>query len=147
MRQANDALEDGIQVSGLDRFSPQDLKGAIMRFLRGLWKDDFSVTYRPKINFGGCELRLDLGSGSYRARLDPDLPVCAAPRRDPRSTIEAGPARDTVERALFTFAQSPAKTHLIVRLQDGGNFQIWKRPGGYGVTVEASMAALTPVSV
>ena len=51
--------QDYIQVAGLECYPTNRWRDALMAFLMGIWGDQGSVMYRPKIDLGPACLRLD----------------------------------------------------------------------------------------
>ena len=63
----SDSDRHEIQVSGLEVFPMTRWRESILYYLFGIWANKERVTYRPKINFGGVTLRLDVGRRKYYA--------------------------------------------------------------------------------
>src|ERR1700685_4151166 len=66
-KQVSRPADTDIQVSGLRCFPESNWREAILYYLFGIWGNQGSVTYRPKIAFRSCTLRLDLEIGCYSA--------------------------------------------------------------------------------
>ena len=127
----SDADRHEIQVSGIRCFPMNEWRNAILYFLFGMWGNKNNVTYRPKINFGGVSLRLDLVTGKYYAYgTAPDTEPLTFTGRE-LVTVDD---KSEVEVSLIRFVKNEDIKRLTIVFPNQMMLRIWKkeRRGEYG---------------
>ncbi|MDA1169326.1 MAG: hypothetical protein O3A36_03240 [bacterium] len=115
-------IDQEIQVSGLRCFSERNWREAFLYYLNGVWSNNQSVMYRPKINLNGYTLRLDLGTMTYYAygRLDHgahgsgDAHVERLSRALKGETLEVLCGQNEVEIGLMRFIRNDSISELVI---------------------------------
>lgn len=130
---ADSEIDRHLQVSGLETFTQNRWREAILYYLFGVWGNLDKVMYRPKIYMGGLALRLDPRAESYYAygkgcSRERDIPVVK-----PEARLIASHSQFEVEGALIRFVKNNAIRVLEIQLESGGRVWIWKtsRRGEY----------------
>ena len=126
----SDADNHEIQVSGLTLFPMNRWREGILHYLFGVWGNKDNVMYRPKINFGGVSLRLDVAKRKYYAYgIGPDAELLAFTGRE----IITLDDQSEVEVALIRFVKNDEIKRLTIVFPNRSWFYLWKteRRGEY----------------
>lgn len=118
-------LIDDIQVSGSRCFEAKQWREAILYYLFGVWSDDKSVTYRPKISLGEATLRLVGDEYVVYGISTPDSEF--APNVTKSLVVTSGKQND-VEVALIRFVKDNQIRQLGLSLGDHGSIILSKTP-------------------
>ncbi len=106
------------QVSGNRNFNGSEWRGAILYYLFGLASNDRKVTYRPKIDFAGVTLALDMETKRYYAYGQSTIEEPAF-SSNPDETYTLATASDAyVEQALLRFVKNDTVRDLVIYLGD-----------------------------
>ncbi len=126
----SDADRHEIQVSGLTLFPMNRWREAILHYLFGVWSNKNNVMCRPKINFGGVSLRLDLGTRRYYAY--GTAPDAEPPTFTGREIITIDDQSE-VEVALIRFVKNDEIKRMTIVFRNHMWLYIWKteRRGEY----------------
>lgn len=123
----NKPMPRELQVSGLRIFPEDRWRDCILHFLSGMWGDDESVTYRPKIDFGGIALRFIPETGEYIAYGTSGELAPAPTSWSPEATLTVASTQSEVELGLVRFVKNDRTLLLIIRLRGGGEVRLWKK--------------------
>lgn len=127
-----------VQVSGFEVFAHRDWRKAIGFFLAGLAREDFRVTYRPKIAFGTIELRLDVEKGRFRANGYDYLPPENPPALDENEVARVSADRTAVQMALHRFVEGGVSMIEIYFSEAIETLRLWKTANdGFGVQLSS----------
>lgn len=118
-----------LQVSGLENFERSEWFRAIIYYLRGIREGHESVTYRPKIDFGGVVLRLNPGAGRYYAYgVAPDEEVPSFPAN---RIGRVGCGKSEVEEALTRLVDGELGL-LTIEFTPGSTMSLWEKGQDFG---------------
>lgn len=127
------SINQQIQVAANNLFHEKSWRAAILYFLNEIWSNHSVVIDRPKINFNGITLRLDItkkvyfaygelqkGKGTKEALRQRSL------RKLDGRTLEVSWDQAAVEVGLVRFARDKGISKLIIRLPKNANFSLQK---------------------